>query len=104
MEDLRSAVLDHFQQKMIATISVLQGRSDITSDTIETSTLQSMAAVQTLDGFGDEVLRCCVGSTLYKVKFELCIIVQGHSECIHTSKYTYAPFMKIYIMYFIIYM
>ena len=69
MENLRPDVLDHFQHKMIPTILALQARSDVSS-TDDSIHQQSVAPVKSLDEFGDEILRCCEGLTLYQVNQE----------------------------------
>ena len=82
MENLRPDVLDHFQHKMIPTILALQACSDISS-TDDSIHQQSVAPVKSLDEFGDEILRCCEGLTLYQVNQEsYCSVL--FSELAHT--------------------
>ena len=77
-------VLEHFQQKMMPTISSLQARSDIYQGNISE---EPLPPVQSLDEFGKEVVQCCEGTALYKVKTSVCNYSYSYTASNHVLVY-----------------
>jgi hypothetical protein len=65
MEYLHEEILEHFQNVMVPSISILQGNNALANNNSPITTTPT--TICSIDHFGEELLECCKGLSIYKV-------------------------------------